>query len=503
MNLTVRRHGWQRPFHHLQMVGIGVYIFLVTAFYCFLGLFLGNRIVEIIVTTSFSIVALAVIFLFVRCTAIDPTDKSRFRKKTKAKSEGFSKLNYGFIFGQIITRSFRRLELKILKTCIRRNYMDPWVTNIQMEPLLPFPLVSKDDATSVDPKVDDISFCTLCDAVIKKHSKHCRTCNRCVEGFDHHCRWLNNCVGKKNYTTFILLMISVLLMLLIEGGTAIAIFIRCFTDRKGIDRELAKRLYVEFPSGVLAAISVLLVLMAAYGSAAVGQLFLFHFVLIQKGMRTYDYILAMKEENEFLQLDDSDSSSDESIENDSYKKQNFMANLMCRERASQRAGQLSIQIDPESERSSSFHKNQGYRASIDPWKLIKMSKEKYLRAAEQQAKERRVKQNESVEHESLNPLPFETKSGPLMNHHHPEKNLISRGLNLTPIIPKDGRGRLSSPRRRVISSSPTMFSSTTPQRYRNNFDLKLTEMSMELETYISRQVLCSVLKDDGAGAGDS
>ena len=81
-------------------------------------------------------------------------------------------------------------------------------------------------------------------------------------------QWLNNCVGKRNYTTFILLMIFVLLMvgrfvsldcqkqlimflnelahffnqivvqLIIEGGTATAIFVRCFTDKKGIDREL-------------------------------------------------------------------------------------------------------------------------------------------------------------------------------------------------------------------------------------------------------------------------
>ena len=90
-------------------------------------------------------------FLFIRCTAIDPTDKTSFKKKKRAKSKsGVAKLNYGFIMGQIVVRFIRRLERKILKTFIRRKYLDPWKTSAQMEPLLPFPLVMKDDSIAPD-----------------------------------------------------------------------------------------------------------------------------------------------------------------------------------------------------------------------------------------------------------------------------------------------------------------------------------------------------------------
>ncbi|GLT31769.1 hypothetical protein SLA2020_064790 [Shorea laevis] len=503
-----RRHGWQQPLHPLQFVGMGVYSILVVAFYTFLGLFLGNRIAEITVTSIFSFVGFSVMLLFIRCAAIDPSDKTSSRKKKKGKSKGVLKLNYGFILSQIAVRFFRRLERKILRTFIRRKYLDPVKTDVQMEPLLPFPLVMKDDAISPDLKEDDISYCSLCDFEVKRHSKHCRTCNRCVEGFDHHCRWLNNCVGKRNYTTFILLMVFVLLMLIIEGGTAIAIFVRCFTDKKGIEQELKKRLHVEFPRAVLATISILLVLFTAYGSAAMGQLFFFHVVLIRKGMRTYDYILAMKEENQFGSdpFDDSDSSSDESTDFDSPEKSTFMSKFICRgQRENQNNSRLSIRIDkdPEAEqRESLANKKQGFHVSINPWTLIKLSSEKALLAAEK-ARERLVKQKQVGELDSMKPLPLETKRGPLVN---PDRNVDNPGSASTPLISK-GRlqgspGRLTSPRRR-FSGSPTMFSNVVPspkQKYRSNFDLKLTDVSRELETYISRQVLCSVIKKDGSEA---
>ncbi|KAK7344332.1 hypothetical protein VNO77_13807 [Canavalia gladiata] len=499
----MRRHGWQRPLHPLQFVGMAVYSFLVVCFYTFLGLFLGSRTVEITLTLTFSLVAVSVMFLFVRCTAIDPTDRTSFRKKKRAKSNNaIPKLNYGFILGQIVMRFFRRVERKLLRTFIKRKYLDPLKTSAQMEPLLPFPLVMKDDDDAIAPnlKDDDISFCTLCDFEVKKHSKHCRTCNRCVEGFDHHCRWLNNCVGKRNYTTFFLLMIFVLLMLIIEGGTAVAIFIRCFADKRGIEKELQRKLYVEFPRGVLATICVLLLLLTAYSTAALGQLFFFHVVLIRKGMRTYDYILAMREENQDMELeslDDSDFSSDDSFDFDSPEKPTLMSRFLCK--GNQGSPRLSIRIEGETE-PSPLIKTKKFHVSINPWKLIKMTREKALLAAEK-ARERLMKEKPMGEPNSLKPLPLETKCGPLMN---PDKNMDTEGFGSTSSIAK-GRlpgspGRFSSPRRRFSAGSPTVFSSSmmaSPRhKYRSSFDLKLTGVSRELDTHISRQVLCSVISKD-------
>ncbi|WOG87201.1 hypothetical protein DCAR_0206424 [Daucus carota subsp. sativus] len=501
----MRSHGWQRPLHPLQIVGMSIFSFLVVAFYCFLGLFLGNRSAEISVTTIYSFVVLAVMFLFVRCTAINPTDKTSSRK-LKKRANLVLKLNYGFVFSQLIVRFFRRMERKILRNFIRRKYLDPWKTSAQMEPLLPFPLVMKDDAIAPDPKEDDISFCALCDMEVKKHSKHCRTCNRCVEGFDHHCRWLNNCVGKRNYTTFILLMVFVLLMLLIEGGTALAIFIRCFTDKRGVEHELERRLYMKFPRGLLAAISMLLVLLTAYSSAALGQLFFFHVVLIRKGMKTYDYILAMKEANQSMELesiDDSDfSSDDESIDSDLSEKPSFISKFICRDQVNQKPQRLSIRIDKEPEQPI-LNKKQGFHASINPWKLITMNREKALLAAAK-ARDKLAEEKATSEQDSLKPLPLETKRGPSINI---EKDMASEVSGSTTIISQANHSTspslFSSPRRR-FSSSPSRtaaaVAASPKHRYKSSFDLKLTEVSQELETYISRQVLCSVLKETGCEA---
>lgn len=156
---------------------------------------------------------------------------------------------------------------------------------------------------------------------------------------------------------------------------------------------------------------------------------------------------------------------------------------------------LSIRIDGESE-SATLVKKQGFRASIDPWKLIKMSKEKAMVAADK-ARERLLKQKEMGHDDNelnLKPLPLETKSGPLMKKDKDDTAAI-------PGMPIISKGPFPSPRRR-FSYSPTL-SGTAPspkQRYRSNFDLKLTQVSTELETYISRQVLCSVLTKDEAAA---
>ncbi|KAK3436694.1 hypothetical protein EUGRSUZ_C01308 [Eucalyptus grandis] len=62
---------------------MAVFSFLVVAFYVFLGLLLGSRAAEITLTTIFSFVVFLAMFLFVWCTAIDPTEKTSYRKKKR------------------------------------------------------------------------------------------------------------------------------------------------------------------------------------------------------------------------------------------------------------------------------------------------------------------------------------------------------------------------------------------------------------------------------------
>lgn len=133
---------------------------------------------------------------------------------------------------------------------------------------------------------------------------------------------------------------------------------------------------------------------------------------------------------------------------------------------------------------------------IDACKLIKMSKEKAKMAAEK-ARERLLRQKQTVSVSPLKPLPLESKKGPTVNKEISKVSATCEITQITPIVSNpwisgSTCGRLSSPKRR-FSGSP----SPKPQRYKSNFDLKLTEVSRELETYISRQVLCSVLKKNG------
>lgn len=83
-----------------------------------------------------------------------------------------AKLKYGQLFSMILSRFFKRIERKILRTCIRRKYLDPWNTRIHIEqPLMPFSLLLEDDSLTPNPKDDDVSFCSLCDFEVNKLSK--------------------------------------------------------------------------------------------------------------------------------------------------------------------------------------------------------------------------------------------------------------------------------------------------------------------------------------------
>ncbi|WVQ67615.1 uncharacterized protein L199_005818 [Kwoniella botswanensis] len=53
-----------------------------------------------------------------------------------------------------------------------------------------------------------VKYCETCQSYRPPRSSHCRLCGNCVDGIDHHCSYLHSCVGKRNYFSFLVLLIS-------------------------------------------------------------------------------------------------------------------------------------------------------------------------------------------------------------------------------------------------------------------------------------------------------
>lgn len=113
--------------------------------------------------------AFSVMVLYVRCTAIDPSDRTH-QKRKRFKHNTLSRLNYRFLLVQIVLRFIRKMEKKVLRGWLKRNYVDTWTSPVQIEPLLPFPLIDRDGAVSPDLKYEDISFCSFCDLEVRGHA---------------------------------------------------------------------------------------------------------------------------------------------------------------------------------------------------------------------------------------------------------------------------------------------------------------------------------------------
>ena len=324
----VRKHGWQLPAHTFQIVAITVFFLLVVAFYAFFAPFFGKQILEYVAVVIYSPVAFAVLILYIRCTSINPADPGIM-----------SKFDDGYVNAPESNTGLQCTNLPA-KTGIATGTNSPTSTcrssldgrtnhgglaagdtdiNIRMQPLrrsgcyfggFICALFVKEDCRKSDDSenqvdAEDALFCTLCNAEVRKFSKHCRSCDKCVDGFDHHCRWLNNCVGRKNYFTFFALMTTSLLWLAIEVGVGIAVLVMCFANtnaEKIIQDKLGNGL-TRLPFATIVGIFTLLSLVAC---VPLGELFFFHMLLIRKGITTYEYVVAMRAMSEVPQDEEED-----------------------------------------------------------------------------------------------------------------------------------------------------------------------------------------------------
>ncbi|KAM0057817.1 putative protein S-acyltransferase [Helianthus debilis subsp. tardiflorus] len=148
---------------------------------------------------------------------------------------------------------------------------------------------SEEESSQHQTSEDGMFYCSLCEVEVFKYSKHCRVCGKC---------WLNNCVGKKNYKKFFTLMVSALLLLVLQWSTGIVVLISCAIDHKRYKSEVASKLGSSFKLAPYVAVVAVCTILAMIATLPLIQLFFFHLLLIKKGISTYDYIIALREQEQ-------------------------------------------------------------------------------------------------------------------------------------------------------------------------------------------------------------
>eukprot|EP00899_Mesostigma_viride_P021362 jgi/Mesvir1/29227/Mv18822-RA.1 len=236
----MRRNGFQRPLNGYQISSWIVFTGLTVGFYVFHFPFIKNDGMQIFVLVLYTVLACSVLLSGILCTKIDPADDnvraSEAAKRANAETPRFKTTEDG---GQF--------------------------------------------------------FCSLCNVPVHKCSKHCRVCDKCVGSFDHHCRWLNNCIGKNNYRVFLYLVSLTLAQVTLQLCVGIYLVVRSYSDEKRIRADLrhAYGTNVSHP-GLVAALCIYIFIVLA-ASLMLVELFVFHVVLLFKGLTTYDYIVLERE----------------------------------------------------------------------------------------------------------------------------------------------------------------------------------------------------------------
>ncbi|XP_047318302.1 probable protein S-acyltransferase 22 [Impatiens glandulifera] len=267
----MRRHGWQLPYHPLQVVAVSVFLALGVAFYVFIAPFVGETLFQHIAIGIYTPLIVCSVSLYIWCTAADPADPGVFlksKKHLKINSDGTTRNNKS-------------------SSDINASHYICSCSN-----------VCEEQQQQRQANEDGMFYCNLCEVEVFKYSKHCRVCDKCVDQFDHHCRWLNNCVGKRNYHKFFTLIVSSLLLLILQWSTGILVLVNCFTKQNHFSSEITSKLGSSFsllPFVVVVAVCTILAMVATLPLA---QLLFFHILLIKKGISTYDYIIALREQDQ-------------------------------------------------------------------------------------------------------------------------------------------------------------------------------------------------------------
>ncbi|CAN7086743.1 unnamed protein product [Brassica oleracea var. botrytis] len=308
----MRKHGWQLPYHPLQVVAVAVFLALGFAFYVFFAPFVGSKLHQYIAMGIYSPLITCVVGLYIWCAASDPADRGVFRSKkylkvpenekfTQSKdtkdgcgsTPGGAKSHDSTCVQDQENRTSKKLESS-QKSSILRLLCSPCA-------LLCGCCSGRGESSEQQTSEDGMFYCTLCEVEVFKYSKHCRVCDKCVDSFDHHCRWINNCIGKRNYRKFFSLMVSAIFLLIMQWSTGIYVLVLCLLRRNQFNVDIALKLGSSFSLVPFVIVIGVCTLLAMLATLPLAQLFFFHILLVKKGISTYDYIVALREQEQELE----------------------------------------------------------------------------------------------------------------------------------------------------------------------------------------------------------
>ncbi|VAI08512.1 unnamed protein product [Triticum turgidum subsp. durum] len=327
------------PYHPLQVVAIAVFAALGFAFYVFFLPFVGSQTSQYVAMGLYTPLITCVVTLYIWCAATNPGDPGICKSaKLHSRMDKDGRQSHSHMDSDHGLNAADNSEK--LSSMLERKDSPSWPRCSQLLCLvcLPFSCLCKrclrsDDRHSEENMSEEgMFFCSLCEAEVLKNSKHCRVCDKCVDGFDHHCRvryifnvlcpvihipasfqecdvpifpdvlalsqWLNNCVGKRNYKGFFILMTSAVLLLVVQWLSGTLVIILCIVKRGEFSRQIDSKLGSSFSTVAFVIVVATCTILAMIATVPLAQLLCFHILLIKKGISTYDYIIALREQEE-------------------------------------------------------------------------------------------------------------------------------------------------------------------------------------------------------------
>ncbi|WVZ11394.1 hypothetical protein V8G54_015924 [Vigna mungo] len=349
----MRKNGWQLPYHPLQVVAIAVFLALGFAFYVFFAPFVGKKMYQYVVMGLYTPLITCVFALYIWCAASDPADPGVFKSKKYLKipdSKQLDGLKNSKLGGESTSSmhdgnastvgpksmekeelgteaSFKDAAISAEKKSASSSPSSSWLLLV-CSPCAYICGCSNSSKESCDQQAseDGMFYCSLCEvevsrSILTENLRSSSTANT-VESVTSVLIALiiiadgsTTVLGKgttENFSPLWLLLSSwyvhglctlgLGLQLILQWLTGILVLICCFVEKKKFSVDISSKLGSSFSLVPFVIVVAVCTILAMIATLPLVQLFFFHILLIKKGISTYDYIIALREQEQEQQI---------------------------------------------------------------------------------------------------------------------------------------------------------------------------------------------------------